>query len=105
MVSPIPKLRIPAKGASGRSFNPDDIHLGSAQPSKSEKWLKTPIIIRFTIPQRTWKKKEMWNEEMKPTKAHLPNNKNLRITMISEGIHKVMHNMPKRVYFPNLRYD
>jgi hypothetical protein len=45
MVSPIPKLRIPAKGASGRSFNPDDIHLGSAQPNKSEKWLKTPIIL------------------------------------------------------------
>ena len=45
MVSPIPKLRIPAKGASGRSFSPDDIHLGSAQPSKSEKWLKTPIIF------------------------------------------------------------
>jgi hypothetical protein len=30
MVSPIPKLRIPAKGASGLSLNPDDIHLGSA---------------------------------------------------------------------------
>lgn len=61
MVSPIPKLRIPAKGASGRSFNPDDIHLGSAQPSKSEKWLKTPIILGLSY-HRTCKKSEIWNE-------------------------------------------
>lgn len=47
MVSPIPKLRIPANGASGRSFNPDDIHLGSAQPSKREKWLDTSISLGF----------------------------------------------------------
>jgi hypothetical protein len=45
MVSPIPKLTIPAKGASGRSLNPDDIHLGSTQPNNSEKWLKTPIML------------------------------------------------------------
>jgi hypothetical protein len=36
-------------------------------------------------------------------KAHLPNNENLRITMISEGVHELMYCMPKRIYFPNLR--
>ena len=60
MVSPIPKLRIPAKGASGRSFSPDDIHLGSAQPSKSEKWLETILGLSY---YKTWKKNdEIWNE-------------------------------------------
>ena len=42
--------------------------------------------------------------EMKPTKAHLPDDKNFRITMVGKGVHKLMHNMPKRVYFPNLMY-
>ena len=42
--------------------------------------------------------------EMKLTKAHQPDDKNFRITMVSKGIHKLMHNMPKRVYFPNLMY-
>jgi hypothetical protein len=60
--------------------------------------------IRFTIPQGM-KKVRYEMRKMKPTKAHLPKNKNLRITMINEGIHKLMHNTPKRVYFPNLRYD
>ena len=104
MVSPIPKLRIPAKGASGRSFSPDDIHLGSAQPSKSEKWLKTPIILGLSY-HRTWKKMMRYEvREMKLTKAHQPDDKNFRITMVSKGVHKLMHNMPKRVYFPNLMY-
>lgn len=39
IVSPIPRLKIPAKGARGRSLNPEDIHFGSAHPSKREKWL------------------------------------------------------------------
>ena len=42
--------------------------------------------------------------KMKPIKAHLPDNKNLRITMIGKGVHKLMHKMSKRVYFPNLRH-
>jgi len=100
MVSPIPKLRIPAKGASGRSFSPDDIHLGSAQPSKSEKWLETILGLSY---YKTWKKMMRYEmREMKPTKAHLPDDKNFRITMVGKGVHKLMHNMPKRVYFPNL---
>jgi len=37
IVSPIPRLKIPAKGARGRSLNPEDIHFGSAHPSKREK--------------------------------------------------------------------
>lgn len=37
IVSPIPKLKIPAKGARGRSLNPEDIHFGRAHPSKREK--------------------------------------------------------------------
>lgn len=40
IVSPIPRLKIPAKGASGRSLNPEDIQIGRAQPNKSEKWLE-----------------------------------------------------------------
>lgn len=40
IVSPIPRLKIPAKGARGRSLYPEDIQIGSAHPSKSEKWLK-----------------------------------------------------------------
>jgi hypothetical protein len=36
-------------------------------------------------------------------KAHLPNNENLRITMVSEDVHELMYSMPKRIYFPNLR--
>lgn len=39
IVSPIPRLKIPAKGASRRSLYPEDIQNGSAHPSKSEKWL------------------------------------------------------------------
>lgn len=47
IVSPIPRLKIPAKGASGRSLNPEDIQIGSAHPNKSEKWLdKTDIMIK-----------------------------------------------------------
>lgn len=40
IVSPIPRLKIPAKGASGLSLYPEDIQIGSAHPNKSEKWLK-----------------------------------------------------------------
>lgn len=40
IVSPIPRLKIPAKGARGRSLYPEDIQIGSAHPNKSEKWLK-----------------------------------------------------------------
>lgn len=40
IVSPIPRLKIPANGARGRSLNPDDIQIGNAQPNSSEKWLK-----------------------------------------------------------------
>ena len=36
-------------------------------------------------------------------KPHLPDNKNLRITMISEGVHELMYSTSKRIYFPNLR--
>jgi hypothetical protein len=36
-------------------------------------------------------------------KEHLPNNENLRITMIGEGVHELMYSTPKRIYFPNLR--
>jgi hypothetical protein len=61
MVSPIPKLRIPAKGASGRSFNPDDIHFGSAQPSKSEKWLHTDNI-RFSTTEHDKKWDTKWRK-------------------------------------------
>lgn len=39
IVSPIPRLKIPAKGARGRSLYPEDIQIGRAHPSKSEKWL------------------------------------------------------------------
>lgn len=39
IVSPIPRLKIPAKGASGRSLKPEDNQIGSAHPSNSEKWL------------------------------------------------------------------
>lgn len=40
MVSPIPRLKIPAKGASGRSLNPEHNHFGNAQPNRREKWLQ-----------------------------------------------------------------
>lgn len=52
IVSPIPRLKIPAKGASGRSLNPEDIQIGSAQPNKSEKWLKN--IERYKL-NTNWK--------------------------------------------------
>lgn len=39
IVSPIPRLSIPAKGARGRSLYPEDIQIGSAHPNNSEKWL------------------------------------------------------------------
>lgn len=42
MVSPIPRLSIPANGARGRLLNPDDNHFGRAHPSNREKWLKSP---------------------------------------------------------------
>lgn len=45
IVSPIPRLKIPAKGASGRSLYPEDIQIGSAHPSKSEKWLEKGNIV------------------------------------------------------------
>jgi hypothetical protein len=45
---------------------------------------------------------EIWKIKTKD-KRHVPNNENLRITMISEGVHELMHSMPKRIYFPNLR--
>lgn len=35
----MPRLSIPAKGANGRSLNPEDIQIGSAHPNNSEKWL------------------------------------------------------------------
>ena len=47
IVSPIPRLNIPAKGARGRSLYPVDIQIGSAHPSKSEKWLhKEEIVVK-----------------------------------------------------------
>jgi hypothetical protein len=47
IVSPIPRLKIPAKGARGRSLYPEDIQIGRAHPSKSEKWLgKSKIVMK-----------------------------------------------------------
>lgn len=40
IVSPIPRLSIPANGDKALSLNPEDIQIGSAHPSKSEKWLQ-----------------------------------------------------------------
>jgi hypothetical protein len=45
IVSPIPRLKIPAKGARGRSLYPEDIQIGRAHPSKSEKWLGNSKIV------------------------------------------------------------
>lgn len=39
IVSPIPRLRIPANGASGLSVWPEDNQIGIAHPNNSEKWL------------------------------------------------------------------
>lgn len=44
IVSPIPRLKIPAKGARGRSLYPEDSHIGRAHPNKREKWLKNAKI-------------------------------------------------------------
>lgn len=40
IVSPMPRLKIPAKGARGRSLYPEDNHIGRAHPNKREKWLR-----------------------------------------------------------------
>lgn len=44
IVSPIPRLKIPAKGARGRSLYPEDIHIGRVHPNKREKWPNNPKL-------------------------------------------------------------
>lgn len=46
IVSPIPRLKIPEKGARGRSLYPEDIQIGRAHPNKSEKWLNKAYNIK-----------------------------------------------------------
>lgn len=46
IVSPIPRLKIPAKGTRGRSLYPEDIQMGSAHPNRSEKWLNVQDNIK-----------------------------------------------------------
>lgn len=36
----MPRLKIPANGASGRSLKSDDSQIGIAHPNNNEKWLK-----------------------------------------------------------------
>ncbi|GER27345.1 periplasmic solute-binding protein, partial [Striga asiatica] len=75
IVSPIPRLRIPAKGASGRSLKPEDSQMGIAHPSNSEKWLK-----------------RLQKGRNNPSN-HIPDNKKIRITMICESIHELVDYM------------
>ena len=96
--SPIPRLKIPAKGARGRSLKPEDIQMGSAQPSKSEKWLvKLKELIIFY-------KKTNPHHFAISEKNGIPDYKKIRVTVVCKSIHKLVNELsqrPNSPYLPN----
>lgn len=89
IVSPIPRLKIPAKGARARSLYPEDNQIGRAHPSKSEKWLgKRKFCHERELNAAVYQKhSNMGYSE----KSRIPDNEKIRVTVIGECIHELIY--------------